>query len=440
MNNVLQFKDIKIFNYTYYVFLAFLFFSGISISISQGLLLLTSILFAIGLFKNRNNIKWQKSGLEKYILPFIVISLILAFLSPLIIKNLNYIRDFWLISAFILAYSLHNSKRDIKKTLYMIVLIVFLQSLIALIQINFNIHFIQKQNIIGIFHNIDPVGSLKIYGGLLGMHLVFSCYLVMLAIPVAFVSAKIIGEFKNKLKFLIILPVILSVIALLITKTNSILFALPFSIIPLFFIKKKRSLTIILISAVLILIAGIFSFISPIIESRKMFINNICNSAHVMPRINIWKTAFHVWLKHPILGAGGGYYLDEFAQVLKEHPEYDTSTFIHTPMITHAHNDYLNQLARKGIIGFLAFVYMLFGIFKYLVANLKYIKDKLLKSLYLGLFGAYCVFLVASLFQCFFTTDTNLVMLWFTIGLAAAIVKIEKGSVENNNTTTELPI
>jgi O-antigen ligase len=101
-------------------------------------------------------------------------------------------------------------------------------------------------------------------------------------------------------------------------------------------------------------------------------------------------------------------------------------------MVTHAHNDYLNQLARKGIIGFAVFIYMLFGIFKYMVVNLKYIQDKLLKGLYLGLFGAYCVFLVASLFQCFYTDDENLVMFWFNIGLLASIVKVEKANMESN--------
>ncbi|MBN2403545.1 MAG: O-antigen ligase family protein, partial [Spirochaetes bacterium] len=115
-----------------------------------------------------------------------------------------------------------------------------------------------------------------------------------------------------------------------------------------------------------------------------------------------------------------GNYLDVYKQVLKEHPEYDSG------MVTHAHNDYLNQLARKGIIGFAAFIYMLFGITKFMIVNIKNIDDKFMKALYLGLFGAYCVFLVASLFQCFYTDEENLVMFWFVTGLLAAIVKIEK--------------
>ncbi len=419
--------NIKIFRYTYYVLLAFLFFSGISISISQGLLLLGSALFAFGLFKNRNIIKHNKIGLERYIIVFITISFVLAFLSPSIIKNLDYIRDFWLISAFILTYYLHDSNEDIIKTVYMIILIVLIQSIIALIQISFNFSFIQGHNNIGIFNSDDTP---EIRGGLLGMHLVFSCYFMLIAIPVIYISTTVKKITKNNIRWILITAAVLSIAVLLVTRTRAIIITLPFSIVPLFFVNKK--VRILAISPLLVLI--VFASIVLIYHGQDQFSGqvrgNILNSVSTDQRIKIWKTAFHVWLKHPVIGAGGGYYLDEFKQVLKEHPEYDTG------MVTHAHNDYLNQLARKGVIGFAGFIYMLYGIFRYMAVNLKYIKDIFLRRMYLGLFGAYCVFLAASIFQCFYTDEENLVMFWFVIGLLAAIVKIEKSSSEKNNNTT----
>jgi putative inorganic carbon (hco3(-)) transporter len=420
-------KVIKIFNYCYFIFLLFLFFSGISISVSQGLLILASVLFVIGLLKYRKTIKLNYIGLEKYILPFILISIFQSFLSPQILKNLDYIRDFWLISAFFLAYFLHNSKEDIKKTFYLLILIIILQSIIALIQMSLNISFINYAHEIGIFHYNSPDESIRIRGGLLGMHLTFSCYLMLIAMPVIYVSIGAVIKIKNNIRWILIITSVLSIVVLLITRTRSIIIALPFAVVPLLFINKKLRI----FAALFLLFLMVFT--SAILISRgqdklsTQVNGNVINSESANQRIKIWKTAFHVWLKHPLIGAGGGNYLDEFRQVLKEHPEYEAG------MVTHAHNDYLNQLARKGIIGFLAFIYMLYGIFKFFIVNLKYIKDKFLKYLYLGLFGAYCVFLVASLFQCFYTTDTNLVMLWFTIGLATAIAKIEKGNVEKNN-------
>jgi O-antigen ligase len=335
----------------------------------------------------------------------------------------------------ILAYCLHNSKEDIIKTFYLIIFITLFQSILALVQIYFNMSFINDAHKIGIFHFNSPDDSLRIRGGLLGMHLVFSGYLMMIALPVIFVSATAVKKVKNNIRWILIISAIMAIIALLVIRTRSIIPALPFSIVPLLFINKKLRIFAMSFFLILIFIASIVLIYRGQDQISAQAKGNALTSGSADQRTKIWKTAFHIWLKHPIIGAGGGNYLDEFKQVLKEHPEYDVG------MVTHAHNDYLNQLARKGIIGFLAFIYMLFGIFKYLVVNLKYINDKLLKSLYLGLFGAYCVFLVASLFQCFFTTDTNLVMLWFTIGLAAAIVKIEKGVVEkNNNTTTSVPV
>jgi O-antigen ligase len=417
-------KDKKIFKYTYFVLLGFIFFSGISISISQGFLLLAIILFAFGLFKNPGAIKYKKSGLERYILPFIFISILLSFFSPQILKNLDYIRDFWLLSALILTYFLHNSKEDVLKTFYLIIFITLLQSIIALVQISFNISFINDAHKIGLFHYGSPDESLRIRGGLLGMHLVFSCYLMLIAMPVIYASIFAVKKIKNNIRWILIISAVLSIAVLLIIRTRSIIIALPFSVMPLLFVDKKWRIIAGSFLIVLIVLASIVLIYRGQDQLSAQVNGNVVDSVSADQRIKIWKTAFHVWLKHPIIGAGGGNYLDEFRQVLKEHSEYDLR------MVTHAHNDYLNQLARKGIIGFLAFIYMLYGIFKYMVVNLKNINDKFLKSLYLGLFGAYCVFLVASLFQCFYTTDTNLVMFWFTIGLLAAIVKIEKGDVE----------
>jgi O-antigen ligase len=417
----------KIFNYCYFIFLLFLLFSGISISISQGLLILTSVLFVIGLLKYRKTIKLNCIGLEKYILPFILLSIALSFLSPQIFKNLDYIRDFWLISAFYLAYFLHYSKEDIKKTFYLLILIIILQSIIALIQISLNISFVNGAHKIGIFHYNSPDESLRVRGGLLGMHLVFSCYLMLIAMPVIYATIGTVRKIKNNIRLILIIAAILSIAVLLITRSRSIIIALPFAVIPLLFVNKKLRIFAIIFLLILMVLATILLIYRGQDQLSAQTKGSIFDSISTDQRIKIWKTAFHVWLKHPVIGAGGGNYLDEFKQVLKEHPEYNPV------IVTHAHNDYLNQLARKGIIGLLAFIYMLFGIFKYMVVNIKNINDKLLKSLYLGLFGAYCVFLVASLFQCFYTDDENLVIFWFVIGLLTAIVKIEKGNAEKNS-------
>ncbi|MBN2401373.1 MAG: O-antigen ligase family protein [Spirochaetes bacterium] len=411
-------------NISYFFLVLFLFSSGISISASQISLAIGLLFFLFAVIKNKK--AFDLTGLERYILPFIIISIILSFLSPQILKNLFYIRDFWLLFAFILCYYLHNSRKNVLKTFYLIAAVVLIQSLIALIQMSFNFSFINEANEIGFFRYNSPDDSLRIRGGLLGMHLVFSCYLMLIAVPVIYVAAACFKTIKGNVKWILIFIAILSISVLFITRSRSIMTAVPFVLIPVVLAYKKWRIITVLFLLIMSILAGAFLIYRGQDQLSSQVKGNILDSLSTEQRIKIWKTAFHVWLKHPIIGSGGGNYLDVYKQVLKEHPEYDSG------MVTHAHNDYLNQLARKGIIGFLAFIYMLFGIFKYMVVNLKNINDKFMKALYLGLFAAYCVFLVASLFQCFYTDDEDLVMFWFAIGLLAAIVKIEKRKKYDN--------
>ena len=415
-------KNFNLLKSAYFFLILFLIFSGISISVSQISLGIAILCFIIAVYKKKIILSY--TGLEKYIIPFISISIILSFLSPKILKNLDYIRDFWLLSAFVLVYFIYNSKENVVKTFNLIVFITLLHSIIALIQIYFNMSFINDAHEIGIFRHSWE--HMKIRGGLLGMHLVFSCYMMLISMPVIYVSIGAIKKIKSNINCIIIFTAILSIVVLLITRTRSIIIALPFAVVPLLFVNKKFrviAISFLIILSILAILLLIYRGQDQLSAQNK---GSIIDSFSTEQRQKIWKTAFYVWLKHPIIGAGGGNYLDEFRVVVKEHPEWDTG------MVTHAHNDYLNQLARKGIIGFAAFLYMLFGIFKYMAINFKFIQDKLLKGIYLGLFGAYCVFLVASLFQCFYTDDENLVMFWFNIGLLAAIVKIEKSNMENN--------
>lgn len=407
-------RSINLRRYSYAFFVLFLFASGFSISVSQAALGISAVFFLAGVFNKNSDIIYTKSGLEKYILVFVVVSFILAFLSPNIIGNLDYIRDFWLIFAFVLAYSLHNSKEDIIKTIYIIIIIVFIQSVLALLQYYFKIHFADA-----VYYGLIQNKPYKFYnewrGSFLGMHLVFSCYMIFLTLPLLYLSFTGRRDLVLKWRIITWLTVILSLITIFVTHTKSILVALPFAVIPL--IKRRKAVAVLLIAPIII-----FALLSLTFNGRqKTMIGNLnkvlFEARSSKDRIKIWKTALRVWERHPVTGSGGGNYLKEFKMMADKYPEDKPR------IISHAHNDYINQLARKGIIGFLAFIYMLFGIFKYFWTHLALIKDRSMRLFFMGLFGAYCTFLVASLFQCFYTDEEDLVMFWFIIGFGAAIVK-----------------
>ncbi|MDY6968026.1 MAG: O-antigen ligase family protein [Spirochaetota bacterium] len=398
----------KIYRISFFFLSFFLITSGISITVSQGALLLSLIFWLYGYIRKYNDIRYNYTGLELYIGVFIIVSVVLAFLSPSFINNLLYLRDFWLISAFLLASSLINNRDDIIKIVRIMIIIGIFHSIVGAVQYFTDIDFVNAYKY-GIDHPKSRLG-IRYVVGFLGHHLPYGGYM-MISIPLIYLSFLKKDDYKGI--FFVRMSSFMSFIAIIFSWARSVIVSLPFAVIPLFFIKRK--IFFIISSVIVLIMLVVLSVRGPSNNIVGNMFNNSTNQ-----RLLIWKNAFRVWLKHPVFGSGGGNYIDEFKDIVKEHPEDDPH------MISNAHNDCLNQLVRKGIIGLLAFLFLLYGIFRYMYKNLPLIKDRLLRFLYLGLFGFYSAFLVASMFQCYFTDEENLVMFWFYIGLLCAIVRIEK--------------
>ncbi len=430
MNNTLNHS--WAYRWSFYLFIVFLIFSGISISVSQASLALSLIIWLFGFFKKYDDIRYYRSGLERYVLIFVIVSFLLAFTSPNIIENLIYIKDFWLIAILVLTSSLIDSRGDISKILKIIMFIAIINSLVAIGQ------YITDINLISSIKFELAHKKFKInydngdVAGFLGNHLTYSGYMMVILIPLIYLSFLKLHQKRALSMIFIRVSAFLAFLAVILSWARSIIITLPFGVIPLGF--KRIKLFVGLFLSVIILVLLIFSNFGP----WKNIKRNIYDESSQM-RIVIWRTAFNVWLSHPLVGTGGGNYLKEFNKEIKKISTKPLPKFMKDKLdrynyyirflfknSTHPHNDYLNQLVRKGIIGFIAFFYMLYGIFKYMATNIKYIEDRFARYLYMGLFGAFCCFLAASMFQCYYTDEENLAMFWFVIGLMVAIVKVEK--------------
>ena len=172
---------------TFSCFSLFIISSGISITFSQGMLILTLLLWLYGCFSKVSDFQYNRTGLEKYIVVFIVVSIILALLSPSKIENLLYLKDFWLISAFIIASSLLKTKEDILKVFYLFLIVSVIQSLAAYIQYFADINYMNAVKYgAGHWRSRLPMG--KIVMGFLGHHLTFGGYMMMISIPLFYLS------------------------------------------------------------------------------------------------------------------------------------------------------------------------------------------------------------------------------------------------------------
>lgn len=111
-----------------------------------------------------------------------------------------------------------------------------------------------------------------------------------------------------------------------------------------------------------------------------------------------WMSAIPIWEKHKLIGQGTGMYkvLDLYGvqEILKRHPEYN---YVWNNF-KKAHNEYLQQLAETGLLGFVLIIALLFSLAVYVVKNVKSLRMKddalLFTSLAVSgmIFALQCVF------------------------------------------------
>ncbi|MCU0822546.1 MAG: hypothetical protein MUC95_08750, partial [Spirochaetes bacterium] len=151
-------------------FTLFILSSGISITFSQGMLILSLGLWLSGIIRKNPDFRYKRTGLEIYICQFIIVSAVLALLSQSRIDNLLYLKDFWLISAFVVAYSLIKTKDDLIKLFYLFVVVAAFQSAASFIQYFININYLNAFKYgSGHWQAKLPMG--RIVMGFLGHHL-----------------------------------------------------------------------------------------------------------------------------------------------------------------------------------------------------------------------------------------------------------------------------
>lgn len=402
---------------TFFFFAVFIITSGISITVSQISLIITFLFWIYGCLNEEKGFRYNKTGIEKYIIQFIIVSFVLCFITPRAVKNLFYLQDFWLISAFILASSLIDSETDIKKIIYLFITALIIQSVSGYIQYYLDINYLNAYKL-GLNNWRSKILDGHIMG-FLGQHLTFAGYMMLISIPVFFLA--VLKKKDNQISSLLTKAVsIMAFITIILSWARSVILSFPFAAAPLLF--NKRKIFIIIFPLILIISFFIFSALGP----AKNITNNL-NNINTQIRIQIWENAFNVWKEYPVFGTGGGNYDDEFRKiVIKDKKNNELFLEYFPSQQTHAHNDYLNQMARKGVIGLLSYLFMLYGLFKFMLENLNTVKNKFLKYLYMGFFGSFTAFLFASMFQCYFTDEEPLAAFWLNIGLLASIVTISQ--------------
>ncbi|CUH94496.1 hypothetical protein P22_0562 [Propionispora sp. 2/2-37] len=163
----------------------------------------------------------------------------------------------------------------------------------------------------------------------------------------------------------------------------------------------------------LLMIIGIIAFNVPSLKHR---IDSIVDKHYQSnsERLLMWHSAWNMFLDHPITGVGIGNYE-------KAYQEQYISPDAKERKQSHAHNNFLQVLADRGIIGFLGFIY-LFGYILY-SSYRNYSKTKNLWAI--GIFLVTVSLLLQGLTEYNAGNSAVTRMYWFLIGLSFSAMNSE---------------
>lgn len=172
-----------------------------------------------------------------------------------------------------------------------------------------------------------------------------------------------------------------------------------------------RVFAVMLFAFVLLVVILIGLGVAPKVLDRVGTMTDTGYSAN-FDRLDRWASAWRMYLDNPILGVGYGTYADRRQEGYVHHKSAYSSQ-----IRMGAHNLYLEILAETGILGLLAFLWL---VWRYLVGALRILRhdtDPFRRSLIAGSVGAMITFLTHALVNNLGPSDKIFITFWFLLAL-----------------------
>jgi putative inorganic carbon (HCO3(-)) transporter len=150
-----------------------------------------------------------------------------------------------------------------------------------------------------------------------------------------------------------------------------------------------------------------FKFIELIIDRIKSIPQTSQRSNLI--RIKLWKESLRIIKDYPLIGSG----LNTYSIVARNYKSFEGGG-------VYPHNSFLQMGAETGLLGLLAFLWILFIFFKIGLCYLKQRRDNLV----LGLLAGILAFLVHAFFDTHLYSLKLVVLFWYMLGLTIAIIKL----------------
>ena len=399
--------------------------------IFEALVIIGLMFWAIKMI-NREEIKLIPMPLNLPILSFIIICALSLIWSDTFFASLKELPHF--LAGPLLYFVIVNNIRDEKQINRIISAVLVVGTVLG-------IYGIFQYNNIDFSFWVPISGRAKVFG-LFGNVGYFAGYLILplsLAIPLFLVAR------SRTRKILLLLGILVTGTALIVTFTRSSYLALGVSLLFMFllfllsrgknFLQENRKLFMILL-IIIIIAAALFIFPTPLNKpgtaisqiKERISTPQITNDFSSGRRIAIWKFTGMMIKDHPILGSGiGTYKYNTFRYQAKFFEQGDNRSIYPYGFADKAHNEYLQLWAELGTIGLAIFLWLIIAYFIYGIRYLKREKNEQKQGIMIGLMGGVVAFLVDCFFWFPLHLSSNLSLFWLFIGLTM-VIGIEKNT------------
>ncbi|WP_459210267.1 O-antigen ligase family protein [Aquimarina rhabdastrellae] len=405
-----------------------IFLLPISISISpfiNTVVIILGVLFSIlCIIKNKARINIKRYTFIKYIVVFYILYLIIHIIG--IIYSLNLKEAFSLIRIrlpillipiiFISLYKKIDYNKVFKYFMYSILIICILtnvRSIYSIISHNEPLSFFYTKNIRFIYKEFMPYGIHPPYFGILLNLAMLNCYYELLS--------------KKSFKYVIFSMILIINLILLASQMTFITFIVILALVFLYWIYLRINRKVFLLITILTLSLGTY-----ILTNGEQFTEyyiselKIENSNNILKRINHlykkkdltrirnWESGFFAIKENPIFGAGTG---DAIDQMLKFRHK---KSWIYLEKLN-AHNQYLEEFVRFGMIGGISFILI------FLIIGIMLLRKKMLFN-----FGILIIILLSMMTESILDRQIGVFIATFFISFSI-FSYLKKIQIEENN-------
>jgi len=392
------FKNTSFFNLSLY---GFTFTSPFSIAAAQTFLSLMVISWILRMILNKRII-YKKTPIDIFILIYLASQFVASLFSANSSESMvNFLNTDWIVVLYFAVVSNLDSQ-PLKKAVFILITASVVVGIYSIYQHYYGYEFIKGKH-------------LKIYGGFyrgegfFGLCLTFGGYIMAITIT------SIAGFFSNtsvKLKYFFGISFLILFYSVLSSYTRSSWIGVHTAGFIISAIKGYKRLFI-FVSIILTFWVIIYFFHNSLITFKGF--ESMVDTSEDMPksnrqRIELWNKSIDIIKDYPVFGIGIG-------QFESMHDKYN---FSKEARFGHPHNDFLNVAVNSGLIGLVSFLIIWVIFFKNILKRYYYSlnKENLILNLKLGSAFAVSGFLIAGLFQCFYTDLETGILWWFFTALA----------------------